>query len=157
MSDEDEDKLFTAVWLHTIGLNFRHWSKPHYRAESLRADLAANFSNIAFPGTGIPMSLVCRYKAFALLYFFLFHPWVILVASFVIVRSATHCNNRSFGAVYKEELLAPKHWFALWRINSTLVAAHHEAHADNPSVQGEYKYENKWDFLELALKHTSLP
>merc|ERR1719478_233641 len=65
ISDDDEEKLFTAAWLHTIGLNFEHWSKPHYRAESLRCDLAANFSNIAFPGTGIPMSLVCRCKAFA--------------------------------------------------------------------------------------------
>jgi len=54
-------------------------------------------------------------------------------------------------------LLAPKHWFALWRINSTLVAAHHQAHNAQPRVQNEYKYENKWDFLELALQQSKLP
>jgi len=152
MSDDDEERLFTAVWLHTIGLNFQLWGKPHYRAESLRKDLADNFSNIAFPGSGIPMSLICRCKAFAIVYFFMCHPWVILVASFAIARSATHSKNRTFSDVFKEELLAPKHWFALWRINSTLVAAHHNVHADKPQVQKEYQYENKWDFLELALK-----
>jgi len=146
-----------AIWLHTIGLNFQLWSQPHYRAESLRKDLADNFSNIAFPGTGVPMSLVYRCKAFAIVYFFLCHPWVILVASLVIARSTTHSKNRRFGVVFKEELLAPKHWFALWRINSTLVAAHHNVHADRPHVQKEYNYENKWDFLELALKESSLP
>merc|ERR1712048_40156 len=44
-----------------------------------------------------------------------------------------------------------------WRINSTLVAAHHTAHAEKPAVQDEYRYENKWDFLELALRQSKLP
>jgi hypothetical protein len=157
MTPDEEQALFTAVWLYTLSLNFKLWNTPHYRANSLRDDLVANFSNIAFPGTGIPMSWVCWCRTSAILYIVFVHPWVVLVTSLVVMRSPIHRQGRSLAGIFKEELLAPKHWFALWRINSTLVAAHHEAHADNPSVQGEYKYENKWDFLELALKHTSLP
>jgi hypothetical protein len=154
MSAEEEHRLFAAIWLHQIGLNFELWSKPHYRADSLQVDLIANFSNIAFPGTGISMGWVCRSKMLAMLYLFVCHPIVIFFASIFITRSAIHCNDRVFGGVFCEELLCPKHWFALWRINSTLVAKHHNAHEDTPVVQKEYNYENKWDFLELALKET---
>jgi hypothetical protein len=157
MSPSEEFRLFSAVWLHTLGLNFALWDKPHYRAGSLREDLVANFSNIAFPGTGIPMSWVCCCKPAAQLYLFVFHPWVVLVVSVVVFRSEQHREGRAFAEVFEEELLAPKHWFALWRINSTLVAAHHQAHNAQPRVQNEYKYENKWDFLELALQQSKLP
>jgi hypothetical protein len=157
LSMDTEQALFTAVWLYTLGLNFELWSKPHYRADSLRHDLVENFRNIAFPGTGIPMSWVCCCRASAIFYLVFLHPVVIFAASLAIMRSAVHRRDRSFAETFKEELLAPKHWFALWRINSTLVAAHHTAHADKPKVQDEYRYENKWDFLELALKQQSEP
>jgi hypothetical protein len=154
MTDEEEQNLFKAVWLHTLALNMQLWSKPHYRADSLRQDLVDNFSNIAFPGTGISMSWVCCSKTVAILYLLACHPWVILAASLFISRSSLHRRGRSFGEIFEEELLAPKHWFALWRINSTLVAAHHNANAHAPKVQSEYRYENKWDFLELALQQS---
>jgi hypothetical protein len=154
MTNNEEQNLFKAVWLHTLALNMQLWSEPHYRADSLRHDLVANFSNIAFPGTGIPMSWVCCSKMVAIMYLLVCHPWVILAASLVISRSTLHRRGRTFGEVFEEELLAPKHWFALWRINSTLVAAHHNAHAHAPKIQNEYRYENKWDFLELALQQS---
>merc|ERR1719158_2090460 len=103
------------------------------------------------------MSWVCCSKIVAIVYLLACHPWVILACSLVISRSTLHRRGRTFGEIFEEELLAPKHWFALWRINSTLVAAHHTAHADKPNVQDEYRYENKWDFLELALRQTRLP
>merc|ERR1711881_371436 len=90
-------------------------------------------------------------------YLVVIHPWIVLAASLSIMRSPVHRRDRCFAGIFEEELLAPKHWFALWRINSTLVAAHHTAHADKPNVQEEYKYENKWDFLKLALKQQKLP
>jgi hypothetical protein len=155
MTAADEEALFTAVWLQTLALNFELWSVPHYRADSLRDDLRDNFSNIAFPGTGIPMSWVCFCKPSVIAYFVFLHPLVILACSFGIVRSPIHERGRSLASIFKEELLAPKHWFALWRINSTLVAKHHTAHEDKPDVQKEYRYENKWDFTELALKQAA--
>jgi hypothetical protein len=157
MSRDQEFRLFAAVWLHTLSLNFKLWDKPHYRTTSLRQDLVDNFSNIAFPSTGVPMSWVCCCRPVAVLYLLFCHPWIVLCVSLVVMRSKDHCEGRDFGRVFEEELLAPKHWFALWRINSTLVAAHHEAHADQPKVQNEYRYENKWDFLELALQQAKLP
>merc|ERR1712137_328411 len=143
--------------LHSLALTFDLWNKPHYRAESLRDDLVANFSNIAFPGTGIPLSWVCYNKTLAISYFIFLHPLVVFVSSIGIFCSSLHRRNRSLAEVFAQELLAPGHWFALWRINSTLVAAHHTAHSAKPNVQDEYKYENKWDFLELALKQSKLP
>jgi hypothetical protein len=157
MTPREEHRLFSAIWLHTLGLNFVLWDKPHYRAGSLREDLVANFSNIAFPGTGIPMSWVCCCRPIAIMYLIFFHPWVVVACTIAVFRSEVHRAGRSLGNIYETELLAPNHWFALWRINSTLVAAHHTAHADQPKVQNEYKYENKWDFLELALKQSKLP
>lgn len=157
MTSDETEALFTAVWLHTLALNFDLWSKPHYRAANLRDDLVANFSNIAFPGTGIPMSWVCFCKATAILYLVILHPCVVLGCAVNILQSPVHRRGRSFAGIFREELLAPKHWFALWRINSTLVAAHHTAHGDKPKVQDEYRYENKWDFLELALRQAQIP
>mmetsp|Transcript_118864 Transcript_118864/g.185586 ORF Transcript_118864/g.185586 Transcript_118864/m.185586 type:complete len:462 (-) Transcript_118864:101-1486(-) len=154
MSKDQEKRLSHAIWLHTLALNFELWSKPHYRADSLRDDLAANFSNIAFPGTGFSMKWVCFWKSFGILYFILCHPWIILAATCVIWRSPVHKRDRTLGEIFEEELLAPKHWFALWRINSTLVAKHHFEHQNKPDVQAEYRYENKWDFLELALQQS---
>lgn len=154
MTNAEEQNLFKAVWLHTLALNMQLWNEPHYRADSLRHDLVDNFSNIAFPGTGIPMSWVCCSKIVAIMYLLVCHPWVILAASLVISRSTVHRRGRTFGEIFEEELLAPKHWFALWRINSTLVAAHHNAHTHAPKIQKEYRYENKWDFLELALQQS---
>jgi len=152
VSDKNEFNLFTAIWLYSLGLNFELWSVPHYRADSLQEDLKANFSNIAFPGTGFALSLFCYHKALAFLYILVCHPFVVLASGFAIARSEVHAKKRSLAAIFEEELLCPKHWFALWRINSTLVAAHHTAHADQPKVQDEYRYENKWDFIELALQ-----
>jgi hypothetical protein len=152
MSKDQESRLSKAVWLHTLALNFELWSKPHYRADSLRDDLAANFSNIAFPGTGFCMEWVCFCKSFGILYFIFWHPWIILAATCAIWRSPVHKRDRTLGEVFEEELLAPKHWFALWRINSTLVAKHH--FESKPDVQAEYRYENKWDFLQVALKQS---
>lgn len=154
MTASEEQNLFKAVWMHTLALNMQLWSEPHYRADSLKHDLVANFSNIAFPGTGIPMSWVCCSKMVAIVYLLACHPWVILACSLVISRSTLHRRGRTFGEIFEEELLAPKHWFALWRINSTLVAAHHNAHTHAPKIQKEYRYENKWDFLELALQQS---
>lgn len=151
MSPDEEGRMAQAIWLHTIGLSLELWNVPHYRANSLRDDLVANFSNIALPGTVLPFSLVCRYKFLAVLYLLFVHPFLVLAASCVIVRSEAHRQGRTFAKTFEEELLAPRHWFALWRINSTLVAAHHFIHADSPQVQAEYNNENKWDFLHNSL------
>lgn len=157
MTAEEERCLFAAVWLQSLAATFDLWDEPHYRADSLRHDLVANFSNISFAGTGIPFSLVCCCKLVAILYFVVVHPWVVLVSSLVIARSEVHCQGRSIALIFRDELLTPGHWFALWRINSTLVAAHHHAHGNQPQVQAEYNYENKWEFLKLALKQSQMP
>lgn len=152
MTDKEEFNLFSAIWLYSLGLNFELWSVPHYRADSLRDDLIANFSNIAFPGTGFTLSFFCYNKYLAIFYILCCHPFVVMASAFAIARSEVHANKRTLAVIFQEELLCPKHWFALWRINSTLVAKHHTAHASEPKIQDEYRYENKWDFLELGLK-----
>merc|ERR1712000_739997 len=87
MTPDEENRLFTAIWLHTLALTFDLSEKPHYRADSLRDDLVANFSNIAFPGTGLPLSWVCYCKMVAILYFVFLHPVVVLASAISISRS----------------------------------------------------------------------
>jgi hypothetical protein len=150
MTAKEELHLSRAVWLNTLAQNIMLWDKPHYRAASLRVDLDANFRNIAFPGTGFCMSWVVSCKPVAWFYLVFLHLWVVVVTSLIIMRSSVHRQSRTFCTIFETELLAPQHWFALWRINSTLVAAHH--FAASQEVKKEYDMENKWTFLMASLE-----
>eukprot|EP01061_Rhynchopus_euleeides_P018421 TRINITY_DN30496_c0_g1_i1.p1 TRINITY_DN30496_c0_g1~~TRINITY_DN30496_c0_g1_i1.p1 ORF type:complete len:425 (+),score=174.14 TRINITY_DN30496_c0_g1_i1:57-1331(+) len=148
----DTDDLFAATFLQTVGLMFRLFNEPHYRTDSLQQDLLDNFRNVCIPGTGIAISVLCIRLWVLVAYFLLLHPLVIAVASYNISKSEAHSKGRSLASIFRDELICPGHWFALWRMNSVLVAAHHAAHRDNKPVARQYDYENKWEFLKAALE-----
>eukprot|EP01064_Diplonema_japonicum_P030169 TRINITY_DN5053_c1_g1_i1.p1 TRINITY_DN5053_c1_g1~~TRINITY_DN5053_c1_g1_i1.p1 ORF type:complete len:475 (+),score=45.65 TRINITY_DN5053_c1_g1_i1:66-1427(+) len=152
MDETEKNNLFAAVVMHSIGLMFKLWNESHYRAENLQEDLVNNFKNIAVPGTGVPLSLLCCSSIVMKSYFLFAHPLVTFIAALQIRRSESHAKNRSVLKIFSDELLHPGHWFSLWRINSILVAAHYNAHSTRPAIQTQYNYENKWDFLEMGLK-----
>eukprot|EP01060_Flectonema_neradi_P011326 TRINITY_DN18418_c0_g1_i2.p1 TRINITY_DN18418_c0_g1~~TRINITY_DN18418_c0_g1_i2.p1 ORF type:complete len:476 (+),score=62.02 TRINITY_DN18418_c0_g1_i2:67-1494(+) len=158
MTDREMTALLSAIYFHTIGLTFKLWSVPHYRAEHLQEDLINNFSNIAIPGTGIPASLLCYHRYILWAYFITVHPLLTLVAAFNISSSPAHANNRDMLTIFGDELVAPGHWFLYWRINSTLVAAHYTENMSNQdsrirdAVSSQYQYENKWKLIELGTK-----
>ena len=158
MTEEEMQALLSAIYFHTIGLTFKLWDVPHYRAEHLQEDLINNFSNVAIPGTGIPISLLCYHKLILWAYFVFVHPFLTIVAAYNISSSPSHANNRDMIEIFGDELVAPGHWFLYWRINSTLVAAHYTENISSSdskvreAISSQYQYENKWKLIELGTK-----
>ena len=156
-SSDETEVLFAAGYLQSIGLHFKLFYEPHYRTASLQQDLIDNFRNVAVPGTVLPLSLLCYHIYFLYAYFFFVHPLLILVACFNIAKSPAHAKARQFGQIFTDELIRPGHWFALWRMNSVLVAAHHAKHREDKAVCKQYSYENKWEFLKAAFEKRADP
>ena len=154
---EETERLFSASYLHSIGLMIKLFHEGHYRTESLQQDLLDNLSNIVLPGTGAPLSFFCRHIMLLKLYFMVIHPVVVAVSAVKIGGSPAHSNGRNFAAIFGDELLRPGHWFALWRINSVLVAAHQHRHQNSPSVTKQYSMENKWEFLMAGRENAQTP
>ncbi len=50
---------WARVQVYSLSLIFRMWSHPHYRSASFQQDMIDNLSNVAVPGTGIPLSWFC--------------------------------------------------------------------------------------------------
>ena len=51
------------VHVFSLALTMRLWGRPHYRAGSYRDDALANLSNVAIPGTGIPLSWLAQVES----------------------------------------------------------------------------------------------
>ena len=50
-ADVDDEAV---AHVYSVYLHLRDWNKPHYRASTFGADIRANLSNVAAPGTGVP-------------------------------------------------------------------------------------------------------
>jgi len=100
-----------------------------------------NLRNVAIPGTGIALSIICRFKF--LVYWFLFfgYPFIALCAGVVQAKRF----NASFVKVFAKQLLEPDDWFSLWRMNCTLASYHAFA-----TRSKDYEMEDKWLFLKKA-------
>jgi len=134
----------------SMALAMRMWGAPHYRKASYAGDVADNFRNVAVPGTGIPLSALAVNRAFTLAFLFLGYPCWCLVAA------AAHAYRESSGAVdaaataaaYRTQLLTPRDWFSLWRLNSRVAAWHSLCTRETDGGWHDYEMENKWAFLE---------
>lgn len=81
--------------------------------------------------TGVPLSIFCYSRSTALLFLLIINPIACLVgAAFLVWQDlGSSSNGRSsrqqgLAATYAELLLAPQHWFAIWRHNCLLVGWH---------------------------------
>lgn len=147
------EALRIKVYLFSLCLAYKLWDKPHYRKSSYAADVRDNFRNVAIPGTGIPLSILARHKACFILFITCLYPWLCLAAAIAHARR----TERSLADAYREQLLAPRDWFSLWRINSRLSAWHSLATRSKKASASDdgwhdYALENKWAFLEKGLK-----
>jgi hypothetical protein len=90
------------------------WSKKHYRSGTFQHDLIKNLRNVAFPGTGLPLSTMCctRLSAWALI--LLAAPAYSMAAAFVQAQSK-RWNLAHVLNIYRKILLEPKDWFSFWR------------------------------------------
>ena len=130
--------------LYNLILTVRLFDTPHYRASSYRVDLSANLSNVAIPGTGVPLSFFVRNKSFLLLFLFVVNPIVCCMSALnLLLVKRTH-DVSSAGKDFSETLLCPSDWFSLWRSNCNLVAYHSSCYGNTPG----YSMENKWHFLK---------
>eukprot|EP00039_Didymoeca_costata_P033410 m.42187 g.42187 ORF g.42187 m.42187 type:complete len:483 (+) comp9855_c0_seq2:1838-3286(+) len=133
-----ENDLHARVHVRSLALVSELWSKPHYRNGTFAEDMRKNLRNVALPGTGIPLSLLCWSSLFFKLELFFGLPFV----SLVVARSKSKAGNSTFVATYKEVLLTPTDWFSLWRLNCRL-ASYHALRTEDAG----FRSEDKWTFL----------
>ncbi|WIA09938.1 hypothetical protein OEZ85_010151 [Tetradesmus obliquus] len=138
------------VHLYSLAKQLLLWDTPHYRAATFADDLRANLKNVAMPGTGVPLSVFCYSRATALLFVLLVNPVACLAAACYLrlarlsPSSPGSSSSRPVGLAdtYRQLLLAPQHWFAIWRHNCVLMGCHALA-----TGSSSYSLEDKGAFL----------
>jgi len=128
--------------LYSLALIFRLWSMPHYRNGTFQDDMVKNLRNVAIPGTGLPLSIVCLTKFSALIFVLFAYPIVAFIAA---VYSWHLGTSDTIEQAFCEQLLTPNDWFSLWRLNCRL-ASYHAALTKAPG----YRQEDKFTFLETG-------
>ena len=85
--------LHAKTYVYSIALLNPLWGQSHYRHPSFYKDLVTNLRNVAIPGTGVPLSIVCYSRL--LLFPFL----VYLLAGDLLLRTAfvPSCCSTRFG------------------------------------------------------------
>lgn len=68
---------------------------------------------------GVPLSVFCVSRGAALFFLLVLNPLLSLVAACYMARSSG--GSTSVADAYWELLLAPRHWFAIWRHNCLLM------------------------------------
>ena len=131
------------VHLYTLASEFYLYPRPHYRKSTYGEDLVDNLSNVAIPGTGVPLSALVRNRPAAFLLVTCVYPVACLCASLHLWAAKTR-GKSSVSDEYAIRLLAPDDWFSYWRLNSRVAAMH----ALLNGVPAGYAMENKWTFLE---------
>ncbi|GBF99570.1 hypothetical protein Rsub_12195 [Raphidocelis subcapitata] len=145
------------VHVYSLAKTLQLWDSPHYRAPTLSDDLRANLKNVAVPGTGVPLSLFCSCRLAFLAFLLAVNPLLSAAGALYLAAlrasasacpdaSASGCRLRRVGALYRELLLAPRHWLASWRLNCLVVAWH----ARVAGASAGYDLEDKAAFLAEA-------
>ncbi|KAJ1488746.1 hypothetical protein T484DRAFT_1782287 [Baffinella frigidus] len=113
------------------------WSRPHYRASSYREDLRNNLQNVALPGTGIALSVLCLHNLLACAALILLPPLAAFVGA---LRRKAATGGREDGPGAEREGRG-----GAGRGGGGLAALHE-------SITGEegYALEDKLVFLERA-------
>lgn len=65
-----------------VSLTLQLWSLPHYRNRDFQEDLRKNLRNVAFPGTGVPLSWLCVHRFVALAFLLFGYPIICLAAAY---------------------------------------------------------------------------
>ena len=132
--------------MYSLSLIFKLWDKPHYRSKSFQVDLLNNLSNVAIPGTGIPLSYFCHLKFTAYLLVFIINP---IVCLFGAIHKANKLSLVTYDEYvitickfFKMHLLRPDDWFSFWQLNCRLTSFHSHV----TKARG-FDLEDKWTFL----------
>jgi len=139
------DRKQARLQTFSLALVSRIWSRRHYRSGTFHLDMRQNLSNVAIPGTGLPLSVVVKTKAFGYLFLFMGYPAVAAVAA--LNRGRKGRSVYAACAAYREQLLTPQDWFSFWQMNCRLATWH-----SSITNETDYGMEDKWTFLTTAEK-----
>ena len=134
--------------VYSLALELYLWDRPHYRSGTWQGDSLKNLRNVALPGTGVPLAWLATSRLTALAFLLLGYPLLALLSALVTARWTA---PTAVAGAFVQQLLRPRDWFSLWRLNCRLASAH----AHLTQAPG-YAMENKWDFL-LAAKAAGVP
>lgn len=142
------------VHLYSMALIMFLWNRPHYRSGTFQKDMIKNLRNVALPGTGIPLSLLCYTRVTAVAFLLFGYPLACLayaVATTLFPSPSTSPTqarkHATVAEAYRAYLLHPDDWFNFWRLNCRLASLH----ALITKAPG-FGMEDKFDFLVAADK-----
>lgn len=143
------DDKWAKVQVYSLSLIFDLWHRPHYRSRHFQQDMLDNLRNVAIPGTGVPLSYLCRSYLLCLFAVLILNPLVCLFGAINKARRSCslvaqpHIFLTETCYYYTNHLLHPDDWFSLWRLNCRLASVYSSV------TQAEgYRYEDKWTFLK---------
>jgi len=158
------------------------WDKPHYRALSFAHDLRANLSNVAVPGTGVPLSTFCHFKVIGFLAIFVLNPLLCFLGAVNVARTQSGVGAfcRELGKAYRKQCVASA---TVARLRTPDLTPRHSPPLDPPPVshlasllfpddwfsywrlncslasfywlvtkEEGYELENKWTFLRRCME-----
>lgn len=156
----------SLLHIYWLCLHVRLFHEKHYRSGTFGNDCAKNLRNVALPGTGVPLSLVCVSRAFAASFLWLGVPFAALAAGCVRrlherrkkTITTTTLSEAFASALLPRVCTVPGRspwdgftWFAFWRLNCVLASYHALR-----TGEGGYALEDKLAFLE-ACERESVP
>jgi len=159
----ERERLQAKAQTYSLALIFYLWSKPHYRSGTFANDMVKNLRNVAIPGTGIPLSIIARFKPVAFLFVVFGMPLICVIAGLRLAaepadRSVPSTSGLPFGLVwpsasdfaekFRECLLTPRDWHSYWRLNCRLASFH--ALVSKDATADDFALEDKWKFLTRA-------
>ena len=117
--------LAAPARVHCLGrvLHVDMWRQPHYRCASWREDMRNNLRNVALPGTGVPLSVLCVSRSAVAAFVVAGRPASALAAALweaLCSPCAGSGRSRLLAALqlYRKHLLAPSDWYARARTHA---------------------------------------
>lgn len=138
------ESVDARVHLRSLALINQLWHLPHYRNDTFGVDMAKNLRNVAVPGTGLPLSVLCFSSTLFKLVLLVIYPAVALASA--IIRRKPVASAEEICQSFVNHLIRPTDWFSLWRLNCRLASYHALTTKDTG-----YRMEDKWTFIKHAL------
>lgn len=140
------DSVDARVHLRSLALINEMWDQPHYRNGTFGVDMAKNLRNVAVPGTGLPLSVLCFSSTLFRLVLLVVYPVTALAAA--IIRRKPDATADDVAQSFVDHLVRPTDWFSLWRLNCRLASYHALKTKDDG-----FRAEDKWTFITESLKN----
>eukprot|EP00055_Hartaetosiga_balthica_P014807 m.83507 g.83507 ORF g.83507 m.83507 type:complete len:517 (+) comp8691_c2_seq1:230-1780(+) len=116
-----KDDFHAKTHLQSFALMIHLWGLPHYRSGTFQNDMVKNLRNVAFPGTGLPLSALCSSKPLLIAFLFVGYPFLCLGYAMACAKKKSLYDITH---LFKENLIHPSEWFFFWRTNCVVASLH---------------------------------